>query len=337
MNTEPTNGQIMEILAKHLDVKVLDIKRITEGFTHYLYDCRCELRDGSIKNYIVRISFNTKETTDLAKELLVIETYARRGIPVPVIYGFDIQHTLFNFDYMVMEKFEGQPLKQIMDTISAKEKKHIAKQVGELLRKIHSIELETFGDFTRHGLKKDDDFSFRQSEDAPIMDAWKRKMLKDTFHSLSGLMTFDILTSEQCHDIMEYIYTQKKLIKSEKSVLIHGDFHADHILMKDTGDGWIITGLVDFEFAFASAPEYDFIKLHRTGMLEDAVFLEGLIDGYGKENISPDFDAIVEFYRVTRDIGFVFHLAQAGNYEFMKTVLDSMFKIIQKNIGDKNG
>jgi aminoglycoside phosphotransferase (APT) family kinase protein len=293
-----------------------------------MYDCRCEFKDGEIKHFIVRISYNRKDDTDLAKELLVMETYAKRGIPTPTIYAFDVQRTMYDFDYVIMEKLEGVPLTNLLENFSIQEKRYVAKSVGELLVKIHSISMDDFGDFTKNGLKKHEEFTFRKLENAPVIHSWTRTLLKDSFTDISGLVALDLITLEQHHDIMRYIYENKKLLLDAKPVLTHGDFHADHILLKKEDDNWIITGIVDFEFASSKAIEYDFIKLHRAGLLDDTDFREGLFEGYGLENVHEKFDALVQFYRILRDIGFAYHLAKAGNKEMFEKVMGNVWKVV---------
>ena len=327
MNAEPTQKQIEQILLKHLDVRILDVKRITEGFSHYMYDCTCEF-DGKTKNFIVRISYNMNEDVEMGKELLAIETYAKKGIPVPEVYAFDIQKTLFDFDYMIIEKFAGTPLKSLLDTLSSSDKKKIAKQVGELVRMIHSISTEHFGKFTRHGVKKDDEFSFRKLEGAPEIHSWTRNLLKDTFIDLSGLVTIDAITVEESHKIMNYLYTSKGMVRDAKSVLVHGDFHPDHILVRHEDGEYVISGIVDFEFVSSRAPEYDFIKLHRMDLWNDNTFMEAFFEGYGLENVHPRFHELVQFYRTLRDIGFAYHLAKAGNKEMYEKVMTNVWKVI---------
>jgi aminoglycoside phosphotransferase (APT) family kinase protein len=328
MNNEPTQEQIEQVLLKNLDVKILDIRRITEGYTHYMYDCKCELTHGEIKHYILRISYNRKEDTDLAKELAVMELYSKHGVPTPIVYASDVERKDFEFDYAIIQKFEGVPLASILESLSPVEKKNIAEKIGQLLKKIHSISMDDYGDFTKHGLKKREEFTFRKLEGAPIMHSWTRTLLKGAFEDLSGLVTLDLITVEQSHQLMTYLYSCKELIKDAKPVLIHGDFHADHILMQKIEGEWEITGIVDFEFAASMAIEYDFIKLHRSGLLEDKSFREGLFEGYGEENIHTKFDELVQFYRVLRDLGFAFHLAKAGDKETYNKVMDKVWKMI---------
>jgi len=329
MNSEPTREQIEQIFYKHLDAKVLDAKRITEGYTHYMYDCECELPSGEKKHFVLRISYNRKEDSDLAKELAVMEVYSKKDIPTPYVYASDVERKTFEFDYAIIEKFEGVPLTKILENLSNDEKKRIAKKVGELLNKIHSITMEDFGDFTKNGLKKEEEFSFRKFEDAPVIHSWTRRLLKDSFIDLSGLMTLKLISLEQQYNLMKYIYAHVDLLNGAKSVLIHGDFHADHILVKKVDNEWTITGIVDFEFAASRATEYDFIKLHRVGLLDDKDFREGLLEGYGKDNIGPHFDELIKFYRVLRDVGFAYHLAKAGDKETFKKVMGNMWKMIE--------
>jgi len=328
MNSEPTHEQVRQIIKKHLDVDIIDVARITEGYTHYMYDVTCDV-SGQKKNFVVRISYNKKDTSDLAKELAVMEECGKHGIPIPIIYAFDIQKTDYPFDYMIMEKLKGVPLKTLLDTLPVKEKTLIAEKVGELLANIHSITLGDFGDFTKNGIKIKEEFSFRKSVDAPKIHAWTRKMLEDIFIDLSGLVTLDIINAGECSKIIDYMQKNKSLLLTAEPVLIHNDFHADHIIIDKIDGEWVISGIVDFEFACSYAREFDFIKLHRTGLLDDVHFREGLMRGYGKENLHPKFDDVVTYYRLIRDVGFAYALAKAGNMQLMRQVIVGIMKVVE--------
>ena len=93
---EPNKHQITHILKKHFDVPIKSIDRINEGYTHYMYDCVV-----GETNVVLRISYNEKEESCLAKELLVMEEYGKKNIPIPKIYAFDIQKIDFPFDKLL--------------------------------------------------------------------------------------------------------------------------------------------------------------------------------------------------------------------------------------------
>ena len=86
--------------------------------------------------------------------------------------------------------------------------------------------------------------------------------------------------------------------------------------------------MIDFEFAYAYAPEFDFIKLHRAGILDDKKIKKAIMNGYGAKELHKEFDKVVLIYRLIRDIGFVGYVAKAGNLEAAKKALDFVLKIV---------
>ncbi len=73
MAKELSKNKLKSILKRHFPKnKVLEITRITEGYSHYMYDCRLDN-----KNVILRISFNRKEEVNIHKEEWMIKQYKK--------------------------------------------------------------------------------------------------------------------------------------------------------------------------------------------------------------------------------------------------------------------
>lgn len=318
---ELSQNQIKAILKKHFPKQnINDITRITQGYSHYMYDC--ELKD---KHVILRISFNKKADLSIAKEIWVIDQYKKVGVPVPKIYAWKEQE---DFDYMIMQKFEADNLEQIWNNLSENEKIQVAEEMGKLLRKMHSVPIKKFGHIGSNGVISDS-FSFRkQSDDNVKKSDWVNVLFSSGLKDLSLVIAQDLITPEQSSKILKYLHSHVQMIKDCKPALVHTDFQLGHLFVKKQNNKWKIVGLIDFEFAYAYAPEFDFIKLHRAGILDDKKIKKAIMNGYGAKELHKEFDKVVLIYRLIRDIGFVGYVAKAGNLEAAKKALDFVLKTV---------
>src|SRR5208337_1324858 len=68
---------------------------------------------------------------------------------------------------------------------------------------------------------------------------------------------------------------------ARQPTLTHSDFNASNILVgRAPGGAFKIAAILDWEFAFAGGPSYDFGNLLRPPLGEDAGFVAGVVEGY---------------------------------------------------------
>mgnify|MGYP001585623034 CR=1 FL=1 len=77
--------KIKEIIKKEFNADVVEINRITEGYSHYMYLVKFNKEPSEA---IIRFSNNAKKDVNLAKEKFVIELLSKNNVPVPKIYSF---------------------------------------------------------------------------------------------------------------------------------------------------------------------------------------------------------------------------------------------------------
>ena len=238
--------KIKGIIKEKFGANTLAIKRITEGYSHYMYDVTLDKKPFEC---IIRFSNNFKETLNLSKEKSVIGIMNSNGIPVPKIYAFNKHVKQAEEDYLILEKCRGVRLDTIWDKLSDQEKIKITKKIGELLSRIHNIKFDKFG-FIMEGGKI------------------KHEHLKPEFVS----------------SFMRYLAENLETIDySGSPCLVHNDFMPGHVFVEKNGE-YNITGIIDFELAAAFSPEIDFIKLHRCGFFDNKDLQDALIEGYGPIN-----------------------------------------------------
>lgn len=308
-------SNIPTIIEKEFQAKVLEIKRITEGFSHYVYLVKLDKEPFEV---IIRFSNNKQEKYGLSKEKGVIEAYRKKGIPAPKIYAFNESEP----SYLIVERFKGLRLDTIWDSLSKQDKILLTKEIGKLAKAMHSIELEKFGNILNNlEIEEDSPFQFRKEGNLIEFNRSAREILVGFSKDFARLLSYSYVKKELAIKSMTHILNNLDKIRYlGKPKLVHGDFHTGHLFVEKINNEWKITGLIDFEFASSLAPEYDFIKLHRQGFFDDSELKEALEEGYGQEINRK----AVEIYRLLRDFGFVQVMLDAGNKETADKVLSSI-------------
>ncbi len=317
-------NRIKEIIKKELKAEVLDIVKINEGFSHNIFLVKINKEP---KEIILRFSNNShKKWATLGKEEFVISLLRRNNIPAPKILAFDNDPEK---GYMIQEKLSGKRLDTIWEKISREEKIQITEKIGKLLADFHKIEFDKFGLIEDGGnIDFDKPFTFKKAgEVKPFSESIRQKYL-DFMREFSIAISFYHLNKEFIIDFFAYIMRNIKEIEySGKPVFTHCDLMLGHIFVEKINKEYKIIGIIDFEFAESTCPEYDFIKLHRKGFFEDKELLSALERGYGKEINKK----AVEYHRLMRDFAFASVLLNSGDNKTAEEVFDSIKHRIKKD------
>ncbi len=311
--------KIKQIIEKEFNANTLEIKRITEGYSHFMYEIKI---DKEPKTVIVRFSNNKKEDVCLEKEKYIIEKLRENQIPAPKIH-------VFKEDYMILEKLSGIRLDSIWDSLTKQEKIQVTKEIGILLSKIHSIKLEKFGKIEAKGkIESDEAFEFRAMGEKTKYNLFLREYLKHHFEDLARLVSYEHVSKEFIINLFSYLIKNLDKVKYlGEPTLIHGDFMTGHLFVEKINNEYKIIGIIDFEFASSYSPDYDFIKLHRQGFFEDLELKNALVEGYGKIN-----EQGVEIHRLIRDMGFAWAVLESGNKELSDKKIKELEEKISKKI-----
>jgi len=302
-------------------------KKLNRGYSHDIYEV--ETNESPAKA-IIRFSNKNPRENCLEKEIRVNQILKKIGIPVPEILLHDKTKKIIPYEFVIMAELEGEDLDQLWDNLPENEKIDILEKIGEILGRIHKVKFKHFGILLPKGIKKKADFSLKMEGDKIEMNPSTLDIFVDTFEWIGTLATFSIINPEFILDLTKYILDKRKLTETnEKPALTHGDFYTQNFKVKRINNEWIITGLLDFEYGAAKIKEYDFVKLHREGILEKDSQREALLKGYKKyQKIDQDFDKKIDFFRTCRDIGFASYLLKAGRLEKAQEVLGKVKKKI---------
>ena len=110
-------------LSEYMGKKVIQKERITKSY-----------RIKEIDSYL--ISYRTKEEAKLISEA------RSHSVSVPILYDIDLEEGIITMEYL-----QGKRIKDILNNLKEKERKHICNKIGESIAKLHNHDL-IHGDIT---------------------------------------------------------------------------------------------------------------------------------------------------------------------------------------------
>lgn len=326
---ENYEDKIKKIAKSDFGAEVVEIKRITEGFSHYMYDVSLSKFPFEV---IFRFQNAPAKDANILKEKWIMEKLEEKNIPVPKIHKFFFDDKT-ETGFMILEKFKGIRLDTIWDNLSDEEKISLSRKMGELIRKIHSIKLSQFGYIENYGKINSEEkgYFFKKEGSDLLYNRFSREWIVSSTREIGRMLSLKNLDEEVKKISSEFLnYLLKNTHKfsyAGEPTLVHGDFILGHIFVNKINSEYIISGLIDFEFALSHDPEYEFLKLHRYGFFEDKKIKTAFEEGYGQlineENVL--------FHRIGRDFSYARVLLDSGNKEEAQKVLNFIREKINSN------
>jgi aminoglycoside phosphotransferase (APT) family kinase protein len=264
---------IDRVVKKAAGFTPVEKKKVIAGEVNEVY--QVETEGGKL---IVRISRTDK--TSFETEAGVIEKVRKVGVPAPKILlveeAIDKGATI---TFCVEEKIEGVPFKDLMKSTTSSDIQKITSQAGNILGKIHSIPVATFGPM-----------------DAPdLYPSWEEfifsvKKKERTIKLAAKIVQLPTSYIKQAYEILN---DHLRFFACAAPVLLHGDFSPKHWLVKEGN----IEGIIDFEDAKGGDPVKDFAWLNF--YYGESIPLERLMKGYGNKKLFDDsFDLKMKLYRI---------------------------------------
>lgn len=178
---------------------------------------------------VMRYEKNIMET-----EVYVLNKIRSLGdIPIPKIFYYDKSGEIIKNDFFFMEFVDGIPLNKIRSELTEQQYKKISSELGEFVRKIHSIEGSYFGYISQ------DDKKFNTWDEAFLC------MIKELLDDAKDVRVILPCDYEQIYNM---IYKGRKVLNIVKTPsLIHKDLWEGNIFVDPKTSK--ITGLLDCERA----------------------------------------------------------------------------------------
>jgi hygromycin-B 7''-O-kinase len=270
-------------------LRATSVKRLTGGGNSGVF----EVATSSGSAVVVKV-YSEIFDWKLEKELYVYDRVQQHGLDLPVaeILAADQSRSLIPNNFVVMTKREGRHVLSLLDELSDRDLESINRQVGVLLRMLHAVTFDAFGYIGTTGV-----FESHPTNSAYMRFQFEKKLRE--FGELGG--------AEELHRTIERYVTERVelLTGCPRATLCHDDCHEGNILLLPTGDGWRISGLLDFENAVAGDPLLDLAKVHCYSRRPSEARLTALVDGYGP---------LRDDWREALDLYVVYHLIELWDW-----------------------
>lgn len=194
--------------------------------------------------FILRIYMRDKEAAYREQNLALL---LKDTIPIPV------SHYIGNIDdyrFAIVDYLPGVPLRELLikpqpsHTIT-----QLMYDVGVILSKISSLKFKETGFF-------DENLNIISDNNSNIME-YVNECLKD--HTVTTILGIEII-----EEIKIYFKKFRDLLPDPNSKnLVHGDFDPANILVTESNGNLQISGILDWEFAFAGSTLWDVANMLR--------------------------------------------------------------------------
>ncbi|GAA2028798.1 hypothetical protein GCM10009839_30110 [Catenulispora yoronensis] len=261
-----TPDQAAEILRDAvLGAQVVGIERMVGGAVSGAYEVLCADPE---QNVVLKV-YAPDSGWILSKEISVYRSVRESGVTmVPTLLGAAGSDGLLGQPYLLMSKLPGRTMDAVSPGMSDADLRSVYRQMGKLIAQFHAIEHEAYGYLT----------STEIVDPQPSSEAHLRSVLARTSQAYLEA-TGDRDLYEAAH---AYLAARSDLFAlCERPVLLHNDFHEGNIIVEQTPDGPVISGVIDMENATAGDPVMDLAKTHSYSIRDNAIKLEGLFEGYG--------------------------------------------------------
>ena len=279
-----TRKQAAELLKEAVPgAQVVGVERMNGGGISGAYEVLCA---DPLQNAVVKV-YEKDAGWRLSKEISIYRLLRENAVTkMPKLLGGAGAKGVLGLPYLVMSKLPGTPMDAISETLSEPELADVYRQMGALLAQLHAIGEEAYGFRTTEIIDP------QQTNEAQMMATLHRASLR--YLDATG----DRDLYEAAH---KYVGERTELFALCRGpVLLHNDFHEGNVIVEQTPDGPVLSGLIDVENAMAGDPMVDLSKTHSYSIRENRVKLDALFEGYGEvpvewERRSPLFQLIHGF------------------------------------------
>ncbi|MEA2070738.1 MAG: aminoglycoside phosphotransferase family protein [Asgard group archaeon] len=170
-------------------------------------------------------------------------------IPVPEVYDILIDEEIIGYKTLILSELSGENLDLIWFNLSSKHQKDILLQLALIIKQLHTIEYDLFGDIENYDSPRQF-FSFKS-----LLKANLRKYI--TILSKNKFLSIKLLTEIE-------LVLEKALKKQSfhwSPILVHDDLNPSNFMIKKEKTSWKISGFFDFEWAYAGIPLTDLYRL----------------------------------------------------------------------------
>ncbi len=215
------------------------------------------------------VRFYTREPQACAREAALLRLVAE-CVPVPEAIYVEPESGMFEYPYIVLSWMEGTPLLDVLDDLPADEAPELASALGAMAARIGSFTFPEAG-----FLGPDLSITERLVIGPEGLRYYLRQMLVD---DQAGERLGADDTARLLAQIDRHVHVLEPLDNQHE--LIHADYKDGNILVRRDADGWRVTAVLDWEFAFVGASIFDLGMVLRREATLPTGFAAACVAGY---------------------------------------------------------
>lgn len=219
------------------------------------------------------------------REKIAFELLKDADVPVPQMVIFDDSKALTPYDVLITERLHGKNLESDWPGLRSPQKEALAKKAGRLLTQVSSVHIPFFGELSGQG-------------PLPQTQSWTKYLeAKLAFH-IKDARVLDIFNESSIQLFLRALQDRISTLSEVASAkLVHVDYHFGNLLYVDQE----ITGVFDFEWAFAGDPLYDYCRWTQ-GDEEWPGSRLPFLQGCGRESFTKSDLDRMSLYQMIRNI-----------------------------------
>lgn len=230
------------------------VEKINKGWST---DQKYKIITNSGEVLLLRIS-SIDNFEDKKKEYEIITKFSKLGFRMSMPIQFGVCNAGQNV-YMLLSWVEGVDVEEMLPTLSLEAQYQLGYQAGEILRKIHSMDVD--------------------DSDIPSKTKVEKKLRQLSLYEASDVRI------ENDENIIRFVKENIDYIWKQKPTYLHGDFHPGNLIY--TPDGSI--GVIDFNRWGVGDPYEEFYKLQSFGREISNPYCIGQIDAYFDKRVPDEF------------------------------------------------
>jgi len=187
------------------------------------------------------VRFNTQDLSSakFQSERMAYDLLAQQSLPVPEVLVLDESRTIAPYDLIITTRLPGQTLASSWQSLPADRLHTLIYTIGQALARIHACTFPAFGKL--------------RSLDYVTWTGYVQDYVERYLRSANDMRLLDVTLGTDIERAIDRALGDLKYVTQPS--LVHCDLHYENILHVD-GE---LSGLLDFEWALAGDPAYDFM------------------------------------------------------------------------------
>lgn len=221
---------------------------------------------------VASLRYWQRDRGEARKEVALLRL-VRSRVPTPKVLAFGDADPIFGLPYAVLEWIEGERLDLAAARLGETALRQLGRSVGAALAGVHSFVFE------RQGF-------FGQRLRVPAGVDFGREGFLQWLHTHMLLECGGArLGAALAADLLNFVERKGYALNcawARRECLTHADFNGSNVLVNPNGDhlSWSVDAVLDWEFAFAGGPAFDFGNLLRPPLGATPGYMEGIAAGY---------------------------------------------------------